>query len=101
MQQETGLLDSSVIAILGGTAVVSLYPPLAAAGFLMGGCEVFGVYYFFRSWSKFDRLFRNLNLGRGTAFPILKEREETEVSTVYPHRRLYKIYDSCTCSLHY
>lgn len=83
MQQETGLLDSSVIAILGGAAVVSLYPPLAAAGFLMGGCGVFGVYYFFRSWSKFDRLFRNLNLGRGKAFPILKEREETEVSTVY------------------
>ena len=47
MQQETGLLDSSVIAILGGTAVVSLYPPLAAAGFLMGGVKFLEFIIFF------------------------------------------------------
>ncbi|HWP50129.1 MAG TPA: hypothetical protein VN626_00395 [Clostridia bacterium] len=55
-KKEATLLDTSILAICGGVAVVSMYPPFAAIGGLMSAAGVFGIGSFFATYSKFDRL---------------------------------------------
>lgn len=81
--KEATLLDTSILAICGGAAVVAMYPPFAAIGGLMAASGVFGVGSFFATYSKFDRLWKNLNLGKNGSFPICTGKEQTEVSTIY------------------
>ena len=69
--KEATLLDTSLLAVAGGAIVTALYPPIALIGASMAWCGVCGIGYYALSWSKFDRLWKNLNLCKGTAYPIL------------------------------
>jgi S-DNA-T family DNA segregation ATPase FtsK/SpoIIIE len=42
-----------------------------------------GMGYFFKSWSRFDKAFKNLNLGINNSYPILKYKEKTETGKIY------------------
>jgi S-DNA-T family DNA segregation ATPase FtsK/SpoIIIE len=44
---------------------------------------VAGITYYAWTYSKFDRLFHNLGLGKGLAYPILKGKTKTDISTIY------------------
>ncbi|WP_180950235.1 FtsK/SpoIIIE domain-containing protein [Pygmaiobacter massiliensis] len=81
--KEATLLDTSILATVSGAVVGCICPACAGIGYLMASCGALGIGYYFTTWSPFDRLFKNLNLGKGSAYPIMVSKEHTEVSTVY------------------
>lgn len=44
---------------------------------------VFGIAYYYATWSKFDRIFRGLKLDVNGVYPLLKSKRKTEYSTIY------------------
>lgn len=80
---KTSLLDTSITAIAGGIAASMLYAPYAAYGYGIIGIGMAGIGYYALSWSKFDRIFRNLKLGVGMAYPFKKRVKKTDISTIY------------------
>lgn len=44
---------------------------------------IWGVGYYFLTWSKFDRIFRALDLGTNHVYPLLKSKKKTDCSTIY------------------
>lgn len=81
--KEATLLDTSLLAVAGGAIVTALYPPIALIGASMAWCGACGIGYYALSWSKFDRLWKNLNLCKGTAYPILDSKKKTDISEIY------------------
>jgi len=77
------LLDTGLTAIAGGIAAATLYPPYAVYGFGIMGIGAFSITYYVKTWSKFDRIFKNLKMGVGVSYPILKEKKKTDISTIY------------------
>ena len=82
-KQEATLLDTSILAFVGAAAVAGLYPAYLPLSLLMGGFGALGIANYAFTWSKFDRLFKNLNLCKGGSYPILNNTEETETSRIY------------------
>lgn len=81
--KEATLLDTGILAVFGGVAVASLYPPFTAIGGLMAAAGGAGILYYFTTWSSFDKVFKNLHICKGSAYPIIKEIKETDISTIY------------------
>lgn len=81
--KEATVLDTSLMAIFGGIAVTALYPPYALIGYAMASCGAVGALSYLTTWSKFDKLFKNLGLCKGSAYPIKVGSQKTDVSTVY------------------
>lgn len=83
MDKKITLLDTSLLAICGGVAMSALYPPYAAISGIMTYSGIVGTGYYFATLSRFDRLWRNLNLCKGAAYPMLKSRLKTDKSMIY------------------
>lgn len=84
--KEATLLETSLIAIPAGVIINTLAPTYFVFGVLISSCGFIGLAYYFLSWSKFDRLWKNLNLCKGSSYPILKSTKKTEISTIYSFR---------------
>lgn len=82
-EQPPSLIETSVLAVLGGTICLSLLPsvPLyGAAMFVAGGV---GIAYEAMTYSKFDKIFKSLKLGIGESYPIKKRMSSKEDYDLY------------------
>jgi S-DNA-T family DNA segregation ATPase FtsK/SpoIIIE len=77
------LLDTSIMALVAGCFVASIYPAYIIFAALMSIGGATGIGYYFATWSKFDRLWKNLNLAKGTSMPYLCGTEKTDHSKIY------------------
>lgn len=78
-----GIIEASTYSILCGVAISVIFPGSILYGFIMNAIGVGGIGYYALSWSKFDQLFKNLQLGKENCYPIQKSKTKTEFSTVY------------------
>lgn len=81
--KKTSLVETSVYCIIGGVIISAMYPPYAPISFMLNLGGVSGLVYYGWTWSKYDKVFRNLNLGIGSAYPLFKSKSKTDYSTVY------------------
>lgn len=81
---QENVLTTSVLSIGGGFVLNALWPSPFNLGLVLIGLG--GIAYSILFTSKFDRLFKNLKLERGGAYPIIKDKEKTDVSTIYTYR---------------
>jgi S-DNA-T family DNA segregation ATPase FtsK/SpoIIIE len=77
------LIQTCVYAIGGSMGAEILDPSLAPISLLMKIMGVLGITYYALTWSKFDLIFKNLGLGIGVAYPIIKSKKKTEFSDIY------------------
>lgn len=77
------LLQTSAYSFIAGWGFQLVEPTFAPFCVLMECVGVVGFTYYAYTWSKFDRIFRGLQLCIGNAYPIQKSRYKTEYSTVY------------------
>lgn len=81
------LVYNSVYAIIGGFGLDALSSVFTddTTGLtkLLKCAGVLGITYYAWTWSKFDRIFRNLGLGIDTMYPIQKGVKKYENSVVY------------------
>jgi S-DNA-T family DNA segregation ATPase FtsK/SpoIIIE len=77
------MVQTSLYSFLVGFGTELLDPTLSPLCKLLKIVGVLGVTYYAYTWSKFDQLFKNLKLGVGVAFPIIKGRIKTEYSDIY------------------
>lgn len=77
------LVMSCAMAIFGGVAVNTLYPAYAVYGLCMSAVGLFGIVYNTLTWSRFDRLWRNLGLGKGEIYPKLKNTKQGDGVVTY------------------
>lgn len=80
---ENSLMGTSLLAIVGGVAISAMYPPYAVIGSLISWSGICGGAYSAVTWSKFDRLFKNLGFVKGNVQPVLKKRVQSDFSTTY------------------
>jgi len=77
------VLISSVWAIWGAAVIKAIYPPYypTAAMFVLFG--VAGIYMYFATYSKFNHLWKALDLGKDESYPICKGKKRTKNSIIY------------------
>lgn len=82
----TQIVQTSVysIAISSGLSALNLDDPsIIPFTVLLNLVGIFGILYYLWTWSKFDKIFKCLDLGIGIAYPIIKGKRKTEYSTIY------------------
>lgn len=81
--KKTSLIETSLLAILGGAASSFLYPAYAVYGCGMAAMGVCGIAYTALTWSRFDKLWQVTGLCVGSAYPLKKGTKKTDISTIY------------------
>ncbi|MEA5057793.1 MAG: FtsK/SpoIIIE domain-containing protein [Anaerotignum propionicum] len=81
--KKTSLLETSLLAILGGAASTFLYPAYAVYGCGMAAMGVCGIAYTALTWSRFDKLWQVTGLCVGSSYPLKKGAKKTDISTIY------------------
>lgn len=81
--EEVTLVNTSILAIGAGVILNSVFPAFGLYSGLMILSGITGLAYHFKNRSRFDRLWKNLNLCKGAAYPVLKEKERTDTSVIY------------------
>lgn len=82
-QRKDSVIETSVLAILGGVASSALYPAYTAYGCGMAIMGIGGICYTFVTWSKFDKIWKSTGLCVGSAYPLKKGTKRTDISTIY------------------
>lgn len=80
------LIQTSTITLLTGIGLDAynvIDPIFAPLGILLKCVGICGVAYYAVTWSKFNKIFRGLDLCIGNAYPIQKSKKKTEYSTIY------------------
>jgi len=81
--KKTSLIETSLLAILGGAASSFLYPAYAIYGCGMAAAGICGITYTALTWSRFDKLWKSTGLCVGSAYPLKKGAKKTDISTIY------------------
>lgn len=81
--KKTSLIETSLLAILGGAASSFLYPAYAIYGCGMAAAGICGITYTAFTWSRFDKLWKSTGLCVGSSYPLKKGAKKTEISTIY------------------
>lgn len=81
--QPPTLLETSVLAVLGGAVCISLLPAAPIYGAVMCAAGGVGIVYEAMTYSRFDQLFKSLKLGIGEAYPIKKRMSGKEDYDLY------------------
>jgi S-DNA-T family DNA segregation ATPase FtsK/SpoIIIE len=77
------LIQTSVYSFAFGYGVQMIDPYMHPFGVALECIGIVGATYYAYTWSKFNKIFKGLGLGVGTAYPIQKGSYKTEYSTVY------------------
>jgi S-DNA-T family DNA segregation ATPase FtsK/SpoIIIE len=81
------IVYNSIYALIGGFGLDALAPAFTNERVPLTGlikcAGVLGIAYYAYRWSKFDKLFENLQLGVNGAYPIFKCKHKTDFSTIY------------------
>jgi S-DNA-T family DNA segregation ATPase FtsK/SpoIIIE len=77
------ITSTSVYSLIVGIGLRLLVPDYTGAILLFNTIGVGGIGYLGYTWSKFDTVFKNLGLGVGISYPILKTKTKGEYSTTY------------------
>ena len=80
------VVQLSMLAVVGGVVGCIISPSSYAYSGALVATGAAGIAYYVNNWSQFDRLWRNLNLGKGNAYPICKTKKETDTGTIYKFR---------------
>jgi S-DNA-T family DNA segregation ATPase FtsK/SpoIIIE len=80
---KSSIIEAGLIALFGGACVVSMYPDFWQWGAVMITAGAGGIAYQLMTYSKYDSIFRNLNLGKNEAYPIFKRSSQRETSVLY------------------
>lgn len=87
MPTRMNIVYNSIYALIGGFGLDALAPAFTNDSVPLTGiikcAGVLGIAYYAYRWSKFDKLFENLQLGVNGAYPIFKGKHKTDFSTVY------------------
>jgi len=81
----TQIVQTSIYSVAMGIGLeylnlgLNLTPFTALLKFIGG----LGIMYYAFTWSRFDVIFKNLDLHVGLAYPIIKGKKKTEYSTIY------------------
>jgi S-DNA-T family DNA segregation ATPase FtsK/SpoIIIE len=81
--KKDSLIETSIYCIIGGAFISALYPPFAPISYMLNASGVAGLAYYGWTWSKYNKIFKNLDLGIGIAYPIFKSKHKTDYSTIY------------------
>ncbi|MDD3395297.1 MAG: FtsK/SpoIIIE domain-containing protein [Anaerotignum sp.] len=81
--KKTSLIETSLLAIVGGAASSFLYPAYALYGCGMAACGAGGIIYTALTWSRFDKLWQSTGLCVGSSYPLKKGAKKTDISTIY------------------
>lgn len=81
--KKTSLIETSLLAILGGAASSFLYPAYAVYGCGMAAMGAGGIIYSALTWSRFDKLWKSTGLCVGSSYPLKKGVKKTDISTIY------------------
>lgn len=81
--RKSSLIETGLIAIIGGVASTALYPAYAVYGFGIASIGTIGIVYTAFTWSKFDKIWKNTGLCVGSSYPIKKGSQKTDISTIY------------------
>jgi len=81
--KKESLVDTCIVAVLSGFSIGMLYPPYMPIALVLKYTGVLGLGYYAMRWSRFDKLFKNLGLGVGSAYPLFKNKTSTEYSDVH------------------
>lgn len=81
--KKTSLIETSLLAILGGAASSFLYPAYAIYGCGMAAMGAGGIIYTALTWSRFDKLWKSTGLCVGSSYPLKKGMKKTDISTIY------------------
>lgn len=81
--QPPSLIETSILAVLGGTICLSLLPAVPIYGAVMCAAGGVGIMYEAMTYSKFDQIFKSLKLGVGEAYPIKKRVSAKEDYDLY------------------
>lgn len=81
--KKQSLLETCLLAVLGGVASTALYPAYAVYGCGMAACGAVGIAYTAFTWSRFDKIWKSLGLCVGSAYPLKKGAKKTDISTIY------------------
>lgn len=77
------ILIDCITATISALAIEVIYPPFLPIAILLKLSSFLGVGFVVWTFSKYDKVFRNLNLYKGQAIPILKYKTKTNYSTIY------------------
>jgi S-DNA-T family DNA segregation ATPase FtsK/SpoIIIE len=80
---KSSMLFTCTYSVLGGALISAVYPPWAVIGTILYSGGFAGMAYMAVKNNRFDKVFRNLELGMDGAYPFLKKRIKTDYSTVY------------------
>lgn len=81
--QPASLTETAVLSVLGGAFCFSMLPAAPVYGALMIAAGGAGILYDVVTFSKFDQLFKSLNLGIGDVYPIKKRVSKKEEYDLY------------------
>lgn len=81
-KKEVIIIDS-ITATISAMAIDIIYPPFLPIVILLKLASFFGFSFVIWTLSKYDKVFKNLNLFKGQAIPILKYKTITDYSTIY------------------
>jgi len=84
-------ITNSVYAILSSIGLQTFVPMFMSDNdpvvtliiFIVRGYGIFSIAHAAMTWSKFDKIFENLNLGINGSYPILKSKKINDYSTFY------------------
>lgn len=80
---DSSLLESSFYSLAGAAAVAAIMPGGIPYATVMAVAGSAGIAYYFSIWSKFDRVFRNLDLGMNNCYPIKKRSARKDGYILY------------------
>lgn len=82
---KAGLLETGVCAVLTGALLGALFPAYAPYGLAIALTGGLGVVSHYKAWSELDVLFRNLKLGKGESYPLLKRKTRKDGYMLYEY----------------
>ena len=81
--KESVFLELSVLSLISGLCIYMLFPSYWVYGTILLLLGVICLWFAFKKRSKFDILWKNLGLYKGSAYPFLKKHEKNGLHDVY------------------